>query len=119
MKWIECLEDKIVRRTIKDTELSNSLKETAIDRIEQYAEKIELTDNNARFVLEEYYEAIIELIHALLSKHGFKCYNHECSVEFLREFYQEKLSESEIQFIHNLRKFRNKIKYAGKFVGKD
>jgi len=111
MKWRECLEEGIVRKRSKDVELARSLLAAAKDRIEEYAEKQEITEKNARFVFEEYYEAILELIHSLLAASGYKVGNHECAIEFLR-FYP-KVGESEIELLHRMRRIRNSIKYYG------
>lgn len=105
------MEKGIARKRSKDIELAKSLRMAAKDRIEEYAEKQEITEKNARFVFEEYYEATLELIHSLLAASGYKVGNHECAIEFLR-LYPE-LSESEIELLHRMRRIRNSIKYYG------
>jgi len=117
MKWRDCLENGIVRKRSKDAELAKALLAAAKDRIEEYAEKQEMTDKNARFVFEEYYEAILELIHSLLAASGYRAGNHECAIEFLR-FYPE-LGEAEIELLHRMRRIRNSIKYYGSLMHRD
>ena len=65
----------------------------------------------AKYVLENAYEAIRELIDALLASNGYKSYSHEASVAYLHEL---GFSETEIYAVDRLRKKRNDIKYAGK-----
>lgn len=118
MDWEQCIRQELVRKVSKNSELSKSLRKTANDRIKEYAEKCLITDKNARFIVEEYYEAIMEFMHSLLALHGFKCYSHECAIEFLREFYSKRFSKSEIIFLHRLRMLRNDIKYEGRLINK-
>ena len=118
MEWEECLKENIAVRSFKDREKAKALVKTAKERIENYAKRISLDDINARFVLEEYYESLLELIHALLSTNGYKCYNHDCSISFLKEFYAKIFSQSEIKFLNDVRMLRNDIKYKGKIISR-
>lgn len=118
MIWKECIASGMVRRRTKDLELARSLLNTAKDRIEAYAKEMVITEKNARFVFEEYYEAILELLHALIALEGYKSYNHECAIEFLREFYGSIFNDSEIELLHRLRRIRNSIKYYGALMSK-
>ncbi|MEM5872490.1 MAG: hypothetical protein QXD55_01350 [Candidatus Aenigmatarchaeota archaeon] len=115
MKWQECLENKIVNKTLRNFELSKSLFRTALERIKF----IESAKGSKRFVIEGYYESLIEVIHTILSINGFKSYNHECSIEFLSEFYSGDTEKSDINFLHRLRMLRNLIKYEGKDINKE
>jgi len=117
MKWQECLENKIVNKTFKNLELARSLFHTAVDR-KNFIDGSD-TENNERFIIEGYYEALMELMHSLISINGFKSYNHECSIEFLAEFYSKEFDKSEINFLHRLRMLRNLIKYEGRKIKED
>jgi len=117
MKWQECLENKIVNKTLKNLELARSLFHTAIDR-KNFIDKSS-AKGNERFVVEGYYEALMELIHSILAINSFKSYNHECSIEFLAEFYSKEFDKSEINFLQRLRMLRNLIKYEGKNIKED
>lgn len=113
MKWQDCLEKKIARRTLKNTETARSLYKTAVER----KSLIDSYDKNfGRFAIEGCYESLVELVHALLSINGFKSYSHECSIEFLGEFYSDVFEKSEISFLQRLRTLRNLIKYEGKEI---
>jgi len=113
------MKEGIARKSFADKERAKSLIKTAKERLEDYADKITLDGKNARFVVEEYYESTIEVIHAFMSSAGYICYNHDCTIEFLREYYSEVISEGEIDFLHRLRRLRNDIKYKGKELSKD
>lgn len=65
----------------------------------------------AKYVLENAYEAIRELIDARLALDGYKSYSHEASVAYLLEL---GFSETEAYRVDRLRKKRNDIKYVGK-----
>lgn len=117
MKWQECLENKIVNKTLKNLELARSIFHTAIDR-KNFIDKAS-AKGNERFVVEGYYETLMELIHSILAINSFKSYNHECSIEFLAEFYSKEFDKSEINFLQRLRMLRNLIKYEGKNIKED
>lgn len=65
----------------------------------------------SKYVLENAYEAIRELIDARLALEGYKSYSYEASVAYLLEL---GFSETEAYAVDRLRKKRNDIKYAGK-----
>lgn len=118
MKWKDCVKEGVVRKSFHDKERAKSLSKEAKERIDNYAGRIKIDDMNARFVVEEYYESIIELVHALMSLKGFRCYSHDCAIEFLREFFPDIVSENEINFLHRFRILRNGIKYKGENISK-
>ena len=72
----------------------------------------------ASIIVEGYYEIVKEGITALMSIDGYKTLSHEVLIGYIKEFYKE-FSESEVYFIDQLRKIRNKIVYKGFFVQKD
>ena len=63
------------------------------------------------FVFEWFYEAILEICHAFLALEGFKTVSHECAIEFLRN--NAILSDSQIEFLHRMRRIKHGIKYYG------
>ena len=63
--------------------------------------------------MSEVYDLIRELIEAKLSLEGYKSYSHEATIFFLKNF---SFNDFEINFLDNLRKVRNKIKYYGKEI---
>lgn len=71
-------------------------------------------------IVEEYYEALFELITALMAVDGYKTRpeipgTHIETINYLRTTYSE-LSENELQLLEELRAKRNAIKYYGKKV---
>lgn len=73
-------------------------------------------------VVEGHYEAIKELIFSILSLDGYKTIGegaHRMLIEYLSEAYSAEFSRSEICFLDDLRKIRNRINYAGFFVKED
>jgi len=76
--------------------------------------KIGLSNENANDAIEFCYDIIIYLIRAKMISLGFNSSGtgaHEAEVSYLREL---KFSENEVQFMNNLRYFRNGIMYYGK-----
>ncbi len=64
------------------------------------------------FIIEAYYEAIKELVTALLLLDGYRCETHTCLFSYLEEHYPE-FDTSEIKDMDNMRKIRNRIAYEG------
>ena len=71
-------------------------------------------EKNAKYIVENIYDILRELIEAKLALNGFKSYSHEATILFLKKFPEFK--ESEIRFMDNLRRIRNGIKYYGKDI---
>jgi hypothetical protein len=66
---------------------------------------------NAKYILENAYEATREAADALLYLDGFKSLSHEASIAYLRT---KGFSESDIRDFDRFRAIRNGIKYYGK-----
>ncbi len=74
-------------------------------------------------IVEEYYEALFELITALMAIDGYKTRpelpgTHIETINYLRKTYTQ-LSENEFALLEDLRTKRNGIKYYGKKVRLD
>lgn len=78
----------------------------------RFIKKLEINEENSEHIVADIYDIIRELIEAKLALEGYKSYSHEANILFLKKFKQ--FNESEINFIDNLRKLRNGIKYYGK-----
>ncbi|MEK6843955.1 MAG: hypothetical protein AABX83_00865 [Nanoarchaeota archaeon] len=77
-------------------------------------EKIGLTDDNANDIVEHGYDIIMNVLRAKLYLDGFKAYGegaHEAEVSYLKEL---GFSDTDTDFLNNLRYYRNGIKYYGK-----
>ena len=67
---------------------------------------------NAESIISDIYDIMRELIEAKLAFGGYKSYSHEATILFLKKF--PTFNEYEMNFLDNLRKIRNGIKYYGK-----
>ncbi|MEM3405794.1 MAG: hypothetical protein QW117_02360 [Candidatus Pacearchaeota archaeon] len=113
MDWKECLKQRIVKETKEDKNLVKSLLETA-----------EIKLKSADFLADEFfiskisllYDSLREILEALAIKKGFKIYNHECYVAFLKEIMG--LSR-EADIFNDLRKTRNDINYYRRKLEKE
>ena len=104
-----------------DKEKAKSLFDTTSVRLDLIglAEKHDKEKYSSKIV-EEYYEAILEFITALMSLDGYKTRSditgaHIATIEYLKNSYRE-FKDNEIQFIDSLRLKRNGIKYHGKHI---
>ena len=100
-----------VVKMVPDSELAKSLARIGRRRFENLPPDSEITDRNSFQVVENAYEAVRELIDALMSLKGYKSYSHEASIAFLREFH--KVPGHIINMIDRYRRIRNDIKYRG------
>jgi len=81
--------------------------------------KVGLSELNAHDIIENCYDLLIGLIRAKLLQDGFQSHGegaHEAEVSYLRNL---KFSENTVQFMNQLRYFRNGIKYYGAILNKD
>ena len=113
-----------VIRITPDRERARSLLDTVSVRLDAITV---LQGNDSRKfsskIVEEYYEAVLELITAIMSIDGFKTRSdapgsHISAIEYLHENYKE-LEENEIGMIDDLRKKRAGITYYGRHVRED
>jgi len=116
MKWDECLEYK-VKRVKENPDQARSLLQLANRRLKSIERRRK--DEFPQLLLESYYEAIKELISALLALHGYKSYSHECLISFMAEFYPAALTDMQIRFLDNMRKLRSDVQYRGRNIAED
>ncbi len=69
-------------------------------------------------LIEEYYEAIVQLITSLMYFDGYKTLNHVSLIEYLKNNYKE-FNEIEVKIIDVLRKLRHGVVYYGKREGRE
>lgn len=80
--------------------------------------KIGITELNAHEIIEYGYDILIYLLRAKLCKDGFNSSgegSHEAEVSYMRNL---GFSENEVNFMNQLRYFRNGIKYYGTSLDK-
>ena len=116
MKWEDCLEYK-VKKVKANPEQAKALLQLAKRRLESLEKRSK--DEFPQLLIESYYEAIKELISALLSIYGYKSYSHECIITFLNEYYTDILDDFQIKFLDNMRKLRSDIQYRGRDIADD
>lgn len=98
-----------VKKQQPDVHLAQATARESLDRIEM-AKSI-LQSQKPKYALENAYEAMRELIDAILFLEGYKSYSHEASVAYMIKL---GFSEGEAGQVDHLRKRRNGIKYYGK-----
>jgi uncharacterized protein (UPF0332 family) len=97
-----------VRKQQPNVHLAQATARESLDRIEM-AKGI-LRSQKPKYALENAYEAVRELIDAILFLKGYKSYSHEASVSYMMDL---GFSEGEMGQIDRLRRRRNGIKYYG------
>jgi uncharacterized protein (UPF0332 family) len=107
------IREKKVKKKSVDKKFAKSLMKSSKDRFE-FAVKI--MNMKPRYALENAYEAIIELIDALLALKGYKSWSHEANIAFLKKF--KEFSFVELERLDSIRKKRHSSKYYGVFFEK-
>lgn len=115
MSWKECIDRKIITKSVPDTERAVQVTDMAKLRLEFWDRKVD--DKFIALKVEAYYDIIKELIFAHMYKNGFNCTNHLCLIAYLKEKFKD--FDFEIGKIDELRKIRNEINYKGFFIKKD
>jgi len=111
-----------IKKQAKDASRAKSLikeAERAFISINEILEKIGINDNNSNIIIKDSYDIIMQLIRAKLFLNGFKSVgegSHEAEISYLKEL---KFKDTEIQFLNQLRYFRNGIAYYGKSFDKE
>ena len=87
MEFERCKEEYLTKLEPEEDKI-NSLTRLAEVRIKAI-NQIQRDSETSTIVAEGYYEAIKELLTALLLKHGWKSDNYECLISFFKEYYPE------------------------------
>jgi len=104
-----------MREISPDLEKARALKKMS----ENILERIEETDEE-KFpsqILRDYYDAIRQLMEAIASLNGVKSEGisaHQQLIDWIVDEYE--FSEKKRQFLHQVRKHRNRFEYEGHFV---
>jgi len=89
------------------------------DSLMEIISKIGINEVNANHIIKNAYDIIMELIRSKMHLQGYKSFGqgaHEAEVSYLREL---NFPDSEIQFVNQLRYFRNSITYYGEQFDKE
>jgi len=100
-----------VKKQNPDTELARSLVNDANARVTK-VEKLDFSVYS-KIIFENVYDAIREILDALLAVYGYKSYSHEASIVYLKN---HDFDDSTIKEIDDFRYRRNSSKYYGKDV---
>lgn len=112
----------IVKKQMIDKARSESLKkesEKAYLFLLKMISKMGIEECEPNYIIKNSYDIIMEIIRAKMLSEGFNASGdgaHEAEVAYLRFLY---FSEAEIQFLNQLRYFRNGILYYGKVFDKN
>lgn len=71
----------------------------------------------SKYVFENLYEAVRELVECIVLFNGFKIYSHEDSFRFLLQ--NKIVNDSDFYVLDNLRRLRNQSKYYGKEISNE
>jgi len=116
------LKEGIARKIMPDKKRADSLIENSDKRnffFQQIIKAIEITDDNANYVIEQVYDILMELVRAKMLLSGYYAsgnYAHEAEVSYLVKL---GFTDYEIGTMDEIRKFRNGVKYYGRRYKKD
>jgi len=120
MRGIRGFEEFVAENIVKEQFPDNSRAEFLIKESERsyknllvLIDKIKLEDYNANMFVQHCYDIIMELVRAIMLQHGYNASGfgaHEAEVSYLGNL---NFNEKEIQFVDQLRYFRNGIIYYG------
>lgn len=111
MSWKEC-EKKFIRKASVDPEKIHSIVEMAQERLE-FVKSIKVTEKNASFVFDDYYEIIKELLIALMLKSGIRSKNHQCLFTFFDKNFDYSF---EVNTMKQMNFLRNRLNYYGERI---
>ena len=118
----EFIDDGIIKKVSVDKERAKSLileSERKMKSLNENIDKIGIKDDNANDYVEYCYDILMFLIRARLYSLGYSSRGqgaHEAEVSFARNM---GFSETEVQFLNQLRYFRNGILYYGTRLDKE
>lgn len=108
--WNDCIEQNKSLQVSPDFAKAKSLVETANERLQFIGVQI-VNEKNANFIFENKYSSLLEIIHAICIKRGFKVANHICTGYFLRDVIKR---DDLYRKFDTCRYRRNGIVYYGK-----
>ena len=110
--WGKCKEE-FVRDSEKDPAKINSLIKTAEGRL-AFLKSVPYSSERVSFLVEGYYEAIKELLTALLLSHGLRSKNHQCLITYFYKNYPS--HEGDAYLIGEMSYLRNRLNYYGEQI---
>jgi len=113
--WNDCLETNTTTTITPDIAKTRSLIDTANGRID-YLRETPTNEKNANYLFEGYYSSALELLHALLTKQGYKVANHICLGLYIRDTLND---QNLFRIFDDCRYKRNALIYYGKKMDYD
>lgn len=113
--WNLC-EKKFIKKVSVDNEKIESIIKT-VDRRVEYLKQQKVDEKNVSFIVEDYYEAIKELLVALLLKNGLRSKNHQCLISYFYKKFPK--YEAEARLISRMCYLRNRLDYYGELIDFD
>lgn len=104
------LENDLCKKSSSNPSEAKSLINQSIDRLE-FIETHEINEKNCSFLFESIYDSMREASQSLMSLKGYKPYSHEAVIAFLKKYYPNDFSNSELEELNNYRILRNNIVY--------
>ena len=108
------LKEGKVKRQTPDFELAKSLIEDSKSRLEKI-KKLDIKEFS-KIVFENAYDAIRDILDAVLAVDGYKSYSHEASIAYLKKY---AFDDSTLKELDDFRYLRNSSKYYCKDVSED
>jgi hypothetical protein len=121
-KFEEFVKENIVKKQTPDKSRADFLikeSERSYNQMLELLKKTQITNENANIFIKLCYDILMELIRAKMLLDGYNASGfgaHESKVSYLRML---KFSEQDIQFINQLRFFRNGMLYYGTLLDKE
>lgn len=118
----EYIKTGIVKKKSPDINRANSLiKESTKNQnvLNKIISKMGIDNENSNLIIKNTYDIIMEKIRSKMMKEGYFSHGkgaHEAEVAYLRKL---KFPENDVQFLNQLRYFRNGITYYGKSFDKE
>ncbi len=115
MDWNQCIEETNAVKISPNRNRAEFLLRRAEETIE-VLKNIVITDKNIRVFFVNYYDALLETLHAMMYANGYKVKNHYCLGYYVRD----NLKERELfAIIDRARSVRNSIIYYGESFDKE
>ena len=112
MDWGLCRVE-FIKNVEVDAEKVASIVEAAKSRL-KHIKSIVVSKDNVSFIVEGYYEAIKELLVALLLSNGLRSKNHQCLISYFYKNYPD--YEAEANLISQMSYLRNRLDYYGEQI---
>ena len=100
-----------VKKIIIDRNLAESLKKSAVQRLDA-ASSLPKNEKMCKIIFENSYEATREAADAIMAVNGYKSYSHEATIAFLSK--EKILEENSINILDSMRRKRNRMKFRKK-----